>query len=119
VAIIEDEPDAARLLRRIIESHASYKVFEANNGREGLELVRRERPDLILLDLMMPEVDGFTLLTRMEEEKEIADIPVIVITAKDLTLRERRRLGGRVASLLQKGSYTDLESLDELVDDLL
>jgi threonine synthase len=116
VAIIEDEPDAARLLRRIIQARAGYRVFEAHNGRDGLELIRRERPDLVLLDLMMPEMDGFTVLTMMKEEEGIADIPVIVITAKDLTLHERRRLSGHVESLLQKGSYVDLDHLDELVD---
>jgi threonine synthase len=116
VAIIEDEPDAARLLRRIIQTRGGYQIFEASNGREGLELIRRERPDLVLLDLMMPEVDGFTVLSTMKEEKDIADIPVIVITAKELTAQEQRRLSGHVESLLQKGSYIDLEMLDDLVD---
>jgi threonine synthase len=116
VAIVEDEPDAARLLRRIIQARGGYQIYEASNGREGLELIRRERPDLVLLDLMMPEIDGFTLLSMMKEEEEIADIPVIVITAKELTAQERRRLSGHVDSLLQKGSYLDLEMLDDLVD---
>jgi threonine synthase len=118
VAIIEDEPDAARLLRRIIQARANYQIFEARNGRDGLDLIRRERPDLVLLDLMMPEVDGFTVLGQMKEEQAIADIPVIVITAKELTSQERRRLSGHVESLLQKGSYTDLEMLDDLIADL-
>jgi threonine synthase len=116
VAIIEDEPDAARLLRRIIQARGGYQIFEAPNGRKGLELVRREHPDLVLLDLMMPEVDGFTVLSTMKEEPEIADIPVIVITAKELSSQERRRLSGHVESLLQKGSYMDLEMLDDIVD---
>ena len=58
VAIIEDEPDAARLLRRIIQARGSYQVFEATNGRQGLDLIRRERPDLVLLDLGMPGMGG-------------------------------------------------------------
>jgi len=116
VAIVEDEPDAARLLRRIIQARGGYQIFEAHNGREGLALIRREHPDLVLLDLMMPEMDGFTVLSKMKEAKETADIPVIVITAKDLTLQERRRLSGHVESLLQKGSYMDMEMLDELMD---
>jgi CheY-like chemotaxis protein len=68
---------------------------------------------------MMPEMDGFTVLSRMKEEEETADIPVIVITAKELTAQERRRLSGHVESLLQKGSYMDLEMLDDLVADLM
>jgi threonine synthase len=119
VAIIEDEPDAARLLRRIIQARANYQIFEASNGRTGLDLIQRERPDLVLLDLMMPEMDGFTVLSRMKEDEETADIPVIVITAKELTAQERRRLSGHVESLLQKGSYMDLEMLDDLVADLM
>ncbi len=116
LAIIDDEPDAARLLRRIIQARGGYQIYEANNGRTGLELIRRERPDLVLLDLMMPEMDGFTVLSKMKEDKEISDIPVIVITAKELTPQERRRLSGHVDSLLQKGSYMDLELLEDIVD---
>jgi threonine synthase len=119
LAIIDDEPDAARLLRRIIQARGGYQIYEANNGREGLELIRRERPDLVLLDLMMPEMDGFAVLSRMKEDQEIADIPVIVITAKELTPQERRRLSGHVDSLLQKGSYMDLELLEDIVDVLV
>jgi threonine synthase len=118
VAILEDDPDAARLLRRIVQSRAGYQIFEARNGREGLELIQREHPDLVLLDLMMPEMDGFTILTRLKGRKETADIPVIVITAKELTPQERQHLAQQTTSLLQKGSYTDLETLDELLDGL-
>lgn len=118
LAIIEDEPDAARLLRRIIQARGDYKIFEASNGREGLDVIRREHPDLVLLDLMMPEIDGFTVLTTMKEEEAIADIPVIVITAKELTQQERRRLNGHIESLLQKGSYVDMDMLDDIIDDL-
>jgi threonine synthase len=116
VAIIEDEPDAARLLRRIIQARGGYQIFEARNGRQGLDMIRRERPDLVLLDLMMPEMDGFSVLSRMKEEEATASIPVIVITAKELTNQERQRLSGHVESLLQKGSYVDLEMLDDIVD---
>jgi threonine synthase len=116
VAIIEDEADAARLLRRIIQSRGGYQIFEAHDGHEGLALIRRERPDLVLLDLMMPGIDGFTLLGKMKEEEAIADIPVIVITAKELTTQERHRLSGHVESMLQKGSYVDMEMLDDLMD---
>ena len=116
VAIIEDEPDAARLLRRILQAHGQYQIFEANNGREGLELIRRERPDLILLDLMMPELDGFTLLEILKkEEEDLRNVPVIVVTAKELSPAEKRRLDGQVESLLQKGSFME----DDLMDNIL
>jgi threonine synthase len=119
VAIIEDDPDAARLLRRIMQARGGYQIFEAANGREGLDLIRRERPNLVLLDLMMPEMDGFTVLSKMKEKQETADIPVIVITAKELTTQELLRLNGDVQSLLKKGSYVDLDMLDDIADVLV
>ena len=116
VAIIEDEPDAARLLRRILQAHGQYQIFEANNGREGLELIRRERPDLILLDLMMPEMDGFTLLEILKkEEEDLRNVPVIVVTAKELSPAEKRRLDGQVESLLQKGAFMEEELMDNIL----
>jgi threonine synthase len=116
VAIIEDEPDAARLLRRILQAHGQYQIFEASNGREGLELIRRERPDLILLDLMMPEMDGFTLLEILKkEEEDLRKVPIIVVTAKELSPAEKRRLDGQVESLLQKGSFMEEELMDNIL----
>ncbi|MFL7808702.1 MAG: response regulator transcription factor [Anaerolineae bacterium] len=81
ILCIEDEPQMIDLIRLILE-HEGYKVIGANGGREGLDQMRRERPDLILLDLMMPEMDGGDVFHRMKEEVELRDIPVIVVTAK-------------------------------------
>ena len=114
VAILEDDPGARRLLRRILQARGPYQIFEAENGREGLELIRRERPDLILLDLMMPEIDGFGVLEVLQSEEELQEIPVIVVTAKELTADERARLSGHIQALLQKGVFTDDELLREI-----
>jgi threonine synthase len=118
VIIIEDEPDAARLLRRILQARGKYQVFEASDGQAGLELMRRERPDLILLDLMMPGLDGFTLLDVVKSEEELRDVPVIVVTAKELTRAERSRLEGQVESLLQKGSFMEEDLLGDILEAL-
>ncbi|UCC89329.1 MAG: pyridoxal-phosphate dependent enzyme [Anaerolineales bacterium] len=118
VVIVEDEPDAARLLRRILQACGKYQIFEAQDGSTGLDLIRRERPDLILLDLMMPELDGFTLLEIVKSEEEFRDVPVIVVTAKELTSAERRRLDGQVESLLQKGSFTEEDLLGDILEAL-
>jgi threonine synthase len=118
VAIIEDEPDAARLLRRILQARGQYQVFEAHNGRAGLDLIRRENPDLILLDLMMPEMDGFTLLDIVKSEDELRDVPVIVVTAKELTADERRRLDGQIESLLEKGSFMEEDLMGDIIEAL-
>jgi threonine synthase len=114
VAILEDDPSARRLLRRILQVRGPYQIFEAENGREGLELIRRERPDLILLDLMMPEVDGFGVLEVLQADEELQGIPIIVVTAKELTPDERARLSGHIQALLQKGAFTDEELLREI-----
>ncbi len=114
VAVLEDDPGARRLLRRILQARGPYQILEAENGREGLELIRRERPDLILLDLMMPEVDGFGVLEALQADEELQEIPVIVVTAKELTPDERARLSGHIQALLQKGAFTDEELLREI-----
>jgi len=114
IAIIDDHPDVRRLIRRILQSQDNYTIFEATNGREGLELIKRERPHLIILDLMMPELDGFAVIDAMQEDPEIADIPVIVVTAKELTAAEKGRLRGHIQSLMQKGDFMSDELLDEV-----
>jgi threonine synthase len=118
IAILEDDPNAARLLRRILQARGDYQIFEAYDGREGLKLIRRERPDAILLDLMMPEIDGFGVLEALKKEEELKHIPVVVVTAKELTSAERARLSGQIQMLLQKGTFTDEDLLEEILDAL-
>jgi threonine synthase len=119
VLIVDDNPDARRLLRRILQARGSYTLFEAAHGAEALALAAAERPDLILLDLTMPEMDGFAVLDALKRNEALREIPVIVVTAKELTQYERQRLAGQAESLLQKGSFTDLDLLDELVNALI
>ena len=114
VAIIEDEPDARLLLRRILQHKRKYKVFEASDGISGIGLIRAEKPDLVLLDLMMPELDGFSVLDTLKADRELHEIPVIVITAKDLTREDYARLSGRVESLLQKGAFMEEELFESI-----
>jgi len=115
VVIIEDNPDAALLLRRVLQAHGEYQIDEARDGRAGLEMVRRSPPDLILLDMMMPELDGFGVLDGLKEDERLRDVPVIVVTAKDLTVAEKRRLSGRVQGLLQKGTFLSTDLLDDVM----
>jgi threonine synthase len=107
VAIIEDNPDAARLLRRIIQTRGNYRIIEAYDGREGLELIRSENPDLVLLDLMMPDIDGFEVIDKLKADQRFEDLPIIVITAKELSRQEKERLEGQIKMMLQKGSFMD------------
>jgi threonine synthase len=116
IAIIEDEPDARVLLRRILQHRRKYNIFEAADGNSGLELIRAEKPDLILLDLMMPGIDGFTVLDIIKNAPDMRHIPVIVITAKDLTTKDYQRLSGRIESLLQKGEFMEEELFNSISD---
>jgi len=115
IAIIEDDPKARLLLRRILQTRGEYQIFEAEDGASGLELVLRERPDIILLDLMMPGTDGFAVLEAIKADEKMNDVPVIVITAKELTAAERERLSGQIEMLMQKGSFTDEDLLEQIL----
>lgn len=114
IAIVDDTPDARRLIRRILQSQGEYTIYEAWNGRDAIELADREMPDLIILDLMMPEVDGFAVLDALKAKPHTASIPVIVVTAKDLTAQEKNRLNGQVHSLMQKGEFMNDDLADEV-----
>ena len=114
VAIVDDHPHARRLIRRILQSQGEYTIFEASNGREAVELAQKEELDVMVLDLMMPEMDGFSVLDALKADKKTASIAVIVVTAKTLTSAEKARLRGRIHSLMQKGEFLD----DELVEEI-
>ena len=81
ILCIEDDPQMIDLIRLILETRG-YQVLGAEGGRQGLDMMRTEKPDLILLDLMMPEMDGGDVFHQMKKEVELRDIPVIVVTAK-------------------------------------
>lgn len=114
IALVEDTAEARRLIRRILQSQGNFTIIEATNGREGLDMIQRELPDLIILDLMMPEMDGFSVLEALRSKPETASIPVIVATAKELTPDEKSRLGGEIQSLMQKGDFLNDEFLEEV-----
>jgi threonine synthase len=114
ILIVDDHPDARRLIRRILQSQGNYQISEAENGKDALSLARLELPDLIILDLMMPELDGFSVLDALKAEPETASIPVIVVTAKSLTNQEKGRLHGQIQTLMQKGDFLSDDLLEEI-----
>jgi CheY-like chemotaxis protein len=113
ILVIEDEASTRQMLRRLLEREG-WAVTEAENGHVGLERIAAQRPALILLDLLMPEMDGFQFLEVLRQHEAWQSIPVVVITAKDLTADDRRRLNGSVERILQKGAYGRDELLGEL-----
>ncbi|MCZ2126922.1 MAG: pyridoxal-phosphate dependent enzyme [Anaerolineales bacterium] len=114
IAIVEDTREARRLIRRILQAQGNFTILEAENGRAGLDLIQQELPDLVITDLMMPEMDGFSVIEALRSNPETATIPVIVATAKELTPDEKNRLGGRIQALMQKGDFLNDEFLDEV-----
>jgi len=114
IIIVDDTPDARRLIMRILQSQGDYTLFEATDGKQAIEMAKREIPDLIILDLMMPEVDGFAVLDALKQDSQTAEIPVIVVTAKELTPDEKTRLKGRIHSLMQKGEFMGDDLADEV-----
>ena len=115
ILVVEDDPATRDFLRRALEP-GGWAVDEAENGQTGLARVEESRPGLILLDLMMPEMDGFEFITELRRHERWRSIPVVVITAKDLTAEDHRRLNGYVAAIVQKSAYSREELLAELRD---
>ena len=115
VLVIEDDPTTQQMMRRLLLEFRC-RVRIAENGRLGLDDLTLQRPDLILLDLMMPEMDGFEFLAELRNRSEFADIPVVVVTAADLTQRDRQRLNGRVEKILQKAGVDGEHPFSQLRD---
>ena len=113
IMIVEDDEITRDMLRKSLESN-NFKVKSAVNGKEALEKIKIAKPGLIILDLMMPEMDGFEFSEKLRENKDWLDIPVVVITAKDLTKEDHNRLKGNVEAIMQKGSYSKKELLAEV-----
>ncbi len=115
VLVVEDDAEIRKLLGRRLEKEG-WAVAEAENGRVALERMAENRPDLILLDLMMPEMDGFQFLEEVRKQEGWRAIPVVVVTAKDLTPEDRLVLSGSVTQILQKGAYSQEELLRKIRD---
>ncbi len=113
VLVVDDEPLVRELTRRTLEAEG-ISVREAADGQEALEQVASQRPGMIILDLMMPVMDGFEFLLRLRRDPDTADLPVVVVTAKDLTEQDRARLEGQVHQVMQKGGFRREELLKEV-----
>ncbi len=105
VLVVEDDPETRELLARTV-SMEGHEVLTAENGRVALEQMHSRKPCLVLLDLMMPEVDGFQFIDELKKRSEWNAVPVVVVTAMDLTSGERGRLNGRILQVVQKGGRT-------------
>ncbi|MFH0341199.1 MAG: response regulator [Chromatiales bacterium] len=115
VLVVEDQADLRALMRRMLEQQG-WVVAEAENGRVALDRVAENRPELIVLDLMMPEMDGFSFLEALRQHEGWRAIPIVVVTAKDLTAEDHQRLNGYVKYIIHKGIRRREELLQEIGD---
>lgn len=115
VLLIDDNEEATTLIRRLLEVRKSYRIFVAKDGWDGLTQARQKLPDLIVTDLMMPGIDGFGLVEELRLDPRTRNIPIVVVSAKDITPKERERLSGHIEALYQKASLPPRKFVDELI----
>lgn len=116
VLLIDDNDDDALLIRRLLESRKNYRMYHAKDGWEGLSIARQKLPDLIVSDLTMPGIDGFGLVEELKLDPRTKDIPVVVVSAKDITAEERNRLKGQIEAVYQKGSLPTKKFVDQVIN---
>ncbi|MDX2075054.1 MAG: pyridoxal-phosphate dependent enzyme [bacterium] len=116
VVIVDDNPNDRRLIRRLLQSYKNYRVYEAPDGVEGLKVIIDRKPDLVVCDLTMPEMDGLTLLERLKKNPATANIPVVVVSAKNLTDQDRKTLDDYSDSVWTKGGFETRQLVDHVVN---
>ena len=110
---MEDDATQRERLRGWLDGD-QWKVQEAGNGREALAVLKDTKPDVILLDLMMPEMDGFAVVAALQKEPRWSDIPVVVVTARDLDAKDRERLNSGVQSVLVKETFRPADLVERI-----
>ena len=104
VLVVDDDPLAVEVITTRILDLAGT-VLRAPGGREAIDIARRELPDVIVLDLMMPDVTGFGVVEALQENPDTARIPILVVTAKQITAEDRARLTGYVTTIMEKTKF--------------
>jgi CheY-like chemotaxis protein len=111
VLVIDDDPRNTRLVQAMLKPF-SIEVLATNDGAAGIKLARTRKPDLIILDLMMPEVDGFEVVSTLRSDSATAEIPILIYTAKRLTVADRQRLQSSIQAIIRKGEFSKQQFLD-------
>jgi CheY-like chemotaxis protein len=113
VLVVDDDPRAVDLIALLLES-AGHTVLRAYGGAEGITIARNQRPDMIVLDLMMPEVSGFDVVEALKQTPETAQTPILIMTAKRLSAEERAELNGCIVKIVEKAELDRLGFLNEV-----
>ncbi|MEW5941053.1 MAG: response regulator, partial [Chloroflexota bacterium] len=114
VLIIDDKPDDLRLLSKILADHGRYHPITAEGGANGWDSIQTRSPHAVILDLFMPEMDGFAILEKMRLDDKLRDVPVIVVSAYDLTAEQQAQLEEFGQRMIQKSLLTEKQLLDTL-----
>jgi CheY-like chemotaxis protein len=114
ILIIDDTTDDLRLISKMLSENKQYKPILAEGGKRGWEAITTRVPHAIILDLFMPDMDGFAILEKMRQSPQLRDIPVIVVSGVDLTPEQQQQLGDFGQRLLSKGSLSETELLTTL-----
>jgi signal transduction histidine kinase/CheY-like chemotaxis protein len=114
VLIVDDEPDSLRLMEKLFQNQRDYRVVLAQGGREGWKLISRHAPDAVIVNLFMPDQDGFRLLEKMRERPELRDIPVIVLSGGDLTPEQQQQLAEFGDRLVNKSALKESDLFDTI-----
>ena len=102
--VIDDDPLAIELVEAVLQPEG-YTILKATSGEDGVALAQQELPSLIILDLLMPGVDGFAVVERLRADSATAAIPIIILTSKSMTREEKERLNGQISYLAHKGEF--------------
>jgi len=114
VLVIDDDPNDLRLIEKILQQHSQYKPILAEGGRKGWEAINKAAPHAIILDLFMPEMDGFNILERLRETPALRDIPVVIVSGGGLTNEQRQQLSDFGQRLITKGSLNEGQLIETI-----
>jgi len=113
--VIDDNPRDAELVGRFL-TNRGYNVKLAYSGMEGITQIKKYNPGMIIVDLMMPDVDGFAVIEEVKSNPFTRDIPIIVISAKDITSEDKKRLNGYIEGLIGKGLLNEEELIKQVMN---
>ena len=114
ILVIDDDPNDLRLMQKILSEHGQYKVTLAEGGRKGWEAIASKTPDAIILDVFMPDIDGFTILEKLNENPDLRYIPVLVVSGGGLTNEQLSQLQDFGRRLLTKASFKEGELISTI-----
>jgi CheY-like chemotaxis protein len=114
VLIIDDSPDDLRLMEKILNDHSTFHPVLAEGGEQGWDIITKQTPDAVILDLFMPDLDGFTILERLRTTPQLRDLPVVVVSGMDLTSEQKTQLENLGKHMLQKGMLDQKELFSTL-----